>query len=151
VDYRDNTLAEIPAVIEKYPFGAGLATAGAGKSFGGPSNTTINGHPAGAESQYNYVALELGLPGLVLWVAMSVALIALAVRGLRKIADVELRLCLAGVFATIIAFTIMGFVGPTMSSLPFGPYFWFALGIASYWFAGGRQREMRAKSREATA
>jgi hypothetical protein len=35
----------------------------------------------------------------------------------------------------------MGFTGPTMSSLPFGPFFWFAAGVASYWFAGGLQRQ----------
>lgn len=134
VSYRQATIAQIPAVIEKYPLGAGLAIAGAGKSFGGNSPAIIDGHTASAESQYNYVTLELGLPGLVLWVALSVTIIALAVRGLRRIGDVELRLYLAGVFATVIAFTIMGFVGPTMSSLPFGPYFWFALGIAAYWF-----------------
>ena len=137
VDYRDDTLAQIPSVIEKYPFGAGLAVAGAGKNFGGPSTATIDGHAASAESQYNYVALELGLPGLLFWIALSVTMISLAVRGLRRIGDVELRLCLAAVFAAIVAFTIMGFVGPTMSNLPFGPYFWFALGIAAYWFAGG--------------
>jgi hypothetical protein len=134
VSYRQATLAQIPAVIEKYPLGAGLAVAGAGRSFGGTNPPIIDGHTASAESQYNYVTLELGLPGLILWVALSVTLIALAVTGLRRIGDLELRLLLAGVFATVIAFTIMGFVGPTMSNLPFGPYFWFALGVAAYWF-----------------
>jgi hypothetical protein len=134
VGYREATLAQIPAVIEKYPLGAGLAVAGAGKSFGGTSTPTVDGRAASAESQYNYVALELGLPGLIFWVALSITMIGLAVRGLRRIGDVELRLYLAGVFAAVIAFTIMGFVGPTMSNLPFGPYFWFALGIAAYWF-----------------
>jgi hypothetical protein len=141
VSYRQDTLAQIPSIIHKYPFGAGLAVAGAGKSFGGQSPATIDGHSASAESQYNYVTLELGLPGLLLWVALSVTIIALAVRGLRRVADVDLRLCLAGIFAAVIAFSIMGFAGPTMSNLPFGPYFWFALGIAAYWFAGGLQRE----------
>jgi len=134
VEYRQATLAQIPAVVEKYPLGAGLAVAGAGRSFGGTNPPIIDGHTASAESQYNYVTLELGLPGLILWVALSVTLIALAVTGLRRIGDLELRLFLAGVFATVIAFTIMGFVGPTMSNLPFGPYFWFALGVAAYWF-----------------
>jgi hypothetical protein len=151
VSYREGTITEIPSVIEKYPFGAGLAVAGAGRTFGGHSDVTIDGHPASAESQYNYVALELGIIGLLFWVAISIAIVSLAIRGLRRIGDVELRLCLAGVFAAVIAFTIMGFVGPTMSNLPFGPYFWFALGIASYWLAGGRQREKRQQRREATA
>ncbi len=141
VNYREKDLAQIPTDIKNYPFGAGLATAGAGRFFGGGSIATIEGRLASAESQYNYVTLELGLPGLLLWIALSVKVIVLGVRRLRRIGDVEVRLSLAGVFATVIAFTIMGFAGPTMSSLPFGPYFWFAVGIASYWFAGGLQRQ----------
>ncbi len=149
VDYRKATIVQIPTVIEKYPFGAGLAIAGAGKSFGGESPAIIDGHTASAESQYNYVTLELGLAGLALWVALSATVIALAVRGLRRIGDVELRLYLAGVFATVIAFTIMGFVGPTMSSLPFGPYFWFAIGVAAYWFKSNPEQGRRQR-RQAT-
>jgi hypothetical protein len=141
VNYRENTLAEIPDVIAKYPFGAGLSIAGAGATFGGSSGVTVNGHKASAESQYNYVALELGLPGLILWISMSVAVIALVVRRLRHVGDVELRLSIAAVFAGFIAFTIMGFVGATMSNLPFGPFFWFALGVAAYWLGGGLERE----------
>jgi len=150
VAYREKDLAQIPTDIKNYPFGAGLSIAGAGAGFGGSAGATIEGQRANAESQYNYVTLELGLPGLLLWVALSVRVIVLVVRRMRRIGDVELRLSLAGVFAVIIAFTIMGFVAPTMSSLPFGPYFWFAVGIASYWFAGGLQRQQTVL-REITA
>ena len=136
VNYREKTLAQIPSDIKNYPFGAGLSIAGAGAGFGGNPGAVIEGQHASAESQYNYVTLELGLPGLLLWISLSISVIVLAIRGLRHIADLELRLSLAAVFAVVIAYTVMGFVGPTMSSLPFGPYFWFALGIASYWFAG---------------
>ena len=138
VQYREGDLSQIPSDIKNYPFGAGLATAGAARSFGGHSNAKFEGHAASAESQYNYVTLELGLFGLLLWVALSVKLIVLVVRRLRNIGDIELRLSLAGVFATLIAFTIMGFAGPSMSNLPFGPYFWFAAGIASYWFGSSK-------------
>jgi hypothetical protein len=141
VNYREGTLAEIPEVIRQYPFGAGLSVVGAGATFGGRSPVTIDGHAVSAESQYNYVTVELGLPGLLLWCALSISVISLAVSRLRRIGDVELRLYLAAVFATIIAFTVMGLVGPTMSSLPFGPFFWFAVGIAAYWFVEVPRRE----------
>ncbi len=140
-EYRFKDFSQIPSDISHYPFGAGLSIAGAGASFGGDYGAQVNGQRASAESQYNYVTLELGLPGLLLWIALSIKLISLAVRGRRRIADSELRLYLAAVFAALIAFTIMGLAGPTMSSLPFGPYFWFVVGIASYWFAGGLQRQ----------
>jgi len=136
VNYREGTLAQIPTDIKHYPFGGGLGTLGAARAFGGNAVPIIEGHDASGESQYNYVTLELGLPGLLLWIALSIKLIVLVVRRLRRVGDIELRLSLAGVFAAVIAFTIMGFVGATMSDLPYGPFFWFAVGIAAYWFAG---------------
>ncbi len=136
VNYREKTLAQIPKDIENYPFGAGLAAVGAGRFFGGSPTVTTEGGALDAESQYNFVTLELGLPGLLLWISLSISLIVLVVRRLRRVGDIELRISLAAVFAAVIAFTMMGFAGPTMSSLPFGPFFWFALGIAAYWFAG---------------
>ncbi len=136
VNYREADLAQILPDIKAYPFGAGLATAGAARSFGGGPVATIGGRSVSAESQYNYVTLELGLPGLILWIALSVKLGVLVVRRLRRVGDIELRLSLAAVFATVLAFTTMGFAGPTMSNLPYGPFFWFAVGTAAYWFAG---------------
>ena len=142
VNYREKTLEQIPKDIANAPFGAGLATVGAAATFGGTQGALIEGHRASAESQYNFVVVELGVIGLLLWIALSVHLIALAVRRLPRIEDLELRLYLAAVFATVVAFTIIGFVGPTMSDLPFGPFFWFSVGIAAYWFVE-RPRSMR--------
>lgn len=150
VGYREGTLAEIPKVIAKYPLGAGLSIAGAGAHFGGPGGAVIDGHYASAESQYNYVSLELGAFGLLFWIVLTLTVILIAVRGLRRIGDIELRLSVAAVFATFIAFSVMGFAGPMTSNLPFGPYFWFAIGVASYWFAGGLQRQLGG-GREAVA
>jgi hypothetical protein len=140
-DTKTTSLTHIPALLEAAPLGVGLATTGAASGFGGKENNALEGHGVSAETEYNFVADELGLPGLLLWVAFSIRLLVLALRRLRGVADVELRIYLAAVFATLIAFTIMGFSGPTMSSAAFGPFFWTAAGIAAYWFAGpGRTR-----------
>jgi hypothetical protein len=136
VNYREKTLLQIPKDIASAPFGVGLATVGAAAGFGEHAKVEIEGQGASGESQYNYVTLELGLPGLLLWIALSIRLIVLGVRGVRRVGDSELRLSLAAVFAAVIAFTLVGLAGPTMASPPFGPYFWFAAGIAAYWFAG---------------
>ncbi len=66
--------------------------------------------------------------------AFSLRLIVLAVRGLGGVPDLELRIALAAVTATLIAFTLMGFSGPTMASATFGAFFWFTAGTAAYWF-----------------
>jgi len=136
VSYREKALAQIPADIAHAPFGAGLATVGAAAYFGGQDRAIIEGHSASGESQYNFVTLELGLPGLLLWIALSVKLLVFGARRLRRIADLELRISLVAVFAALFAMAMMGFAGPTMSRPPSGPYFWFAAGIFAYWFAG---------------
>lgn len=146
VNYRERTLLQIPKDITNAPFGVGLATVGAAAGFGESAHAEIEGQGASAESQYNYLTLELGLPGLLLWIALSVQLIVLGVRKLWSESDRELRLDLAVVLATIIAFALIGLAGPTTSGLPFGPYFWFAAGIFAYWCASPRRAADRAPS-----
>jgi hypothetical protein len=142
-DSKVTTLAHLPAQLETAPFGVGLGTVGAASGFGGKVTELIDGHGVSSETQYNFVADELGIVGLVLWIAFSLSVILLVVRRLRSVADLELRLDLAAVFATFIAFTIMGLSGPTMTSAAFGPFFWGAAGIAAYWLTG-RGRRFRA-------
>lgn len=129
-------LSQIPTDIANAPFGVGLGTYGAAAGFGGKQKVEIEGRGVSGESAYNLVALELGLPGLLLWVGLSLNVILLALRRLRRIADVELRLYLVAVFAVFVAFTALGFAGPTLAVSPSGAYLWFGLGIAAYWLAG---------------
>jgi O-antigen ligase len=86
------------------------------------------------------VVLELGVVGLLLWIALTIKLAALALRRLGRVEDGELQVDLAAVFAGLLALTVMGFSGPTTYTSPAGPAFWFAVGIAAYWLAdrGGR-------------
>lgn len=135
-DTKVTSLATIPKQIERAPFGVGLATVGAAAGFGGKHvEEGLEGHSVSAETEYNFVLDELGLPGLILWVAFSIRLLVLVLRRIGRIADIELRIYLAAVFANVIAFTLMGLSGPTMSSAAFAPFFWFSAGIAVYWFA----------------
>jgi hypothetical protein len=135
-DNKISSLRLIPGELEAAPLGVGLASVGAAGGFGGKNTNLVNGHGVSAETQYNFISDELGLPGLLLWVALTIELLVLGLRGLPRIADVELRIYLSAVFATFIAFTFIGLSGPTMSSAAFGPFFWFTVGIAAYWFAG---------------
>jgi hypothetical protein len=135
--YKAVSLAQIPNDIVNDPFGFGLATAGAASNFGGHTTVTLEGHGHSAETQYNYVTDELGLPGLLLWSALSLSVIWMAVTRLRGVEDAEIRIGLAGVFALI----LMGTNGPVMASAAAGPFYWFAVGIAAYWLVGaGRAR-----------
>jgi hypothetical protein len=135
-DNKASSLKQIPGELGAAPLGLGLASVGAASGFGHKTVGVLNGHGVSAETQYNFIADELGIPGLLLWVGLTVKLIVLGFRRLPGIPDVEMRLYLSAVFATFIAFTFVGLSGPTMSSAALGPYFWFAVGIAAYWFAG---------------
>jgi hypothetical protein len=143
VDTKERTLTQIPSDIANEPFGVGLASVAAATGFGGVNKVTIEEHSASAESQYNSIVLELGAVGLLLWIALTVKLGVLAVRRLRRVADIGLRVDLAAVFAALLALTVMGFSGPTTYTSPAGPVFWFAVGIAAYWFAGPGRAEVR--------
>jgi hypothetical protein len=135
-DKKTSSLTHIPNTIAAAPFGVGLGTVGAAAGFGGKQTELVEGHGVSAETQYNFITDELGLPGLILWVALTIKLITLSLRRLRSVPDIELRLYLAAILSTFIAFTLMGTAGPTMAGAAFGPFFWLSAGIAAYWYAG---------------
>jgi FtsH-binding integral membrane protein len=138
--HKASSWEKIPAFLEKAPFGVGLGTVGAASGFGGRITELVEGHTVSAETQYNFIADELGAPGLLLWLGLSVYVIVLTARRLRHTADGDLAICLAGAMAPFIALTLEGFSGPFTTSAASGPYFWFAIGIAAYWFGTGRYR-----------
>ncbi len=142
--YKEASLKQIPTDISHAPFGFGLATAGAVGGFGGKVKEELEGHGVSAETQYNFVVDELGLPGLLVYTLFLLRLIVLAFARLRWVVDLELQIDLMGVMAPLIAFLFMGIDGPVMASAAAGPYYWFAAGIAAYWLLGpGRALAMR--------
>ncbi len=140
-DGKLKTLQLIPKQIEREPFGAGLGSVGAAAGLGGVATSeSLETHKVDAETQYNFITDELGLPGLLLWVALTLRLLVMGLTGLKRIADAELRIALAALLATLISVTFMGLLGPTMASNAFGPYFWFSAGTFAYWFVTKRPR-----------
>lgn len=134
-DKKIESLSHIPSQLRVAPFGIGLGRAGPAAGFGGKSGK-VAGYQSGVETQYTFEAVELGAPGLILWIGLSVTVLLLAVQRLRLFRDTELRLYLAGVFAVLVAFLLAGVSGPIMDSAACAPFFWFAVGIAAYWFLG---------------
>ncbi len=80
-----------------------------------------------------------GWPGIALFVALNLRLMALAARArIRRIADQTLRLELAALAAPLFGLAVAGFAGPTTASVPPAPYFWFVAGVLSYWLVTAR-------------
>ena len=139
--HKASAWENIPNFLASAPLGVGLGTVGAAGGFGGKITELVEGHGVSAETQYNLVADELGAPGLLAWIALTLFVIALAARGIRHVRDGELAILLAGAFAPFVALTLEGFSGPFITSTASGPYFWLAVGMAAYWFAGPGRRE----------
>jgi hypothetical protein len=132
---------QVPREIRGAPFGGGLGTVGAAAGFGGLQRPHIEGKGAGGAGTFNLLVIETGLPGLLLWVGLSINVLLLPLRRLRVIRDVELRTYLVAVLAAFVAFTAEEFVGPTLEVAPVGTFLWFGAGVAAYWLAGpGRRR-----------
>ena len=143
--YKERSLGLIPHYIASAPFGFGLATAGPAATFGGKNKQELEGHGVTAETQYNYVVDELGLPGLVLFVGIVLCVVFLVAARLPRVRDPDAQIALAAVFAPLFAYAIMGLRGSFTDSSAGGPYFWFALGVAAFWLSSSaRARSARA-------
>jgi hypothetical protein len=140
-DTKTGDLAQIPSQIARAPFGVGLGRLGAAAGFGGKvKEESLEKHSVGGETEYSFVLAELGLPGLLMWIALTIRMIVLMLGGLRHVVDPEIRIYLAALTSTFLAFTMIGFSGPTMESAAFGPFFWGTVGISAYWFVTMRKR-----------
>jgi hypothetical protein len=151
--YKEGARSLLPRELEANPFGVGLGTSGPTSGLGGRSSYVREEYRGiTSETQYNFLANELGVPGVLMWFALSVYLILFVARGMPRVADGELAIILAGTFAPFIGLFVEGFTGAFTVSAVSGPYFWFAIGVAAYWFAGpGRNtslmRPVNASSR----
>lgn len=137
VTHKSAGWLHIPTFLAEDPYGLGLGTTGAVGSFGGKSLAQT---PVSAETQWNFIADELGAPGLVAYVLLSIYIVVLVVRRLPAVPDDDLAILLAGAFAPFVALIFIGFSGPTLNSTADGPLFWFAMGIAAYWLTSAVPR-----------
>jgi O-antigen ligase len=141
---KERNLLQLPGDVAGAPFGSGLGTGGSAGGLGGKQKVTIEGRGVSREGALNLLVIETGAPGMLLWIGLSLNVMALACLRLRRIVDPELRTYLVAVMAAFVAFTAEGFAGPTLAGTPAGVYLWFAAGIAAYWFAGpGYKRSRR--------
>jgi hypothetical protein len=137
-DKKTGDLENLPHQLSVAPFGLGLGTTGAASGFGGNFSEEQAPGTGHGETLYSYLANEVGLPGLILWVSFAVYLILLAFRRVRFIADPELRLLVTGMFSALTAFFLIGVSAPVMGSSAYAAFFWFTAGVAAYWLVPRR-------------
>lgn len=121
----------------RFPLGVGVGSSG-------PAATALNSDTLTApsyntETEWNFLVVEIGLVGLGIYLIINFRLLALALTRIRRIPVPEVRLYLAALAAPLFALLVAGFAGPTTTSVPPAPYFWFVAGVLSYWLIGARR------------
>jgi hypothetical protein len=137
VTARQATLATIPTYIARYPLGAGIGSVGpaGGSSIGGAQGS---GSGLDAESEFTFLLIEAGIPGLAVMLWFTVAMTAVGVR-LRRIADPALQRPLMALVAVWIAIFATWLFGAVTANSPSAPFIWVTGGAFAYWYG-----EMRA-------
>lgn len=152
---RSSTFAATTAYLKEIPFGAGLGLVGPAARPGtsGSSATAVQAPGSGAtggwnaESEFNYLIVESGIPGLLVLLGFQWTLFRTVVTRVRRERDPEVVLLMAGLAAPLFGYFAGWFVGVYTAETPGSAYLWFAAGVLSWWLVT-RQREMRLRSPE---
>lgn len=126
---RGGSLDKLPAYIQDFPLGAGLGHVGPGSSFG---TTVAREQTLSGETEFNFLVVELGIAGLLVFLVLHMKLLTLSVR-VRKVPDPETRLLLAGCAAPLFGIAASWLTGPISAGTPTSPFLWFTAGVLAFW------------------
>jgi hypothetical protein len=147
VSYRQRTLALIPSYLVDYPLGDGIGNNGPAGASAVGGRTTIH---LDAESEPTFLIAELGIPGLFVFLALTLYAIRMGVE-LRIVADRRLQLALAAITAVSIAMFSTWVVGVDSANSPGSPFIWLSLGTLVYWYEALRRGSLATRSRRLRA
>jgi O-Antigen ligase len=151
---RSGTWAAAPQYMREIPLGAGIGSVGPAAGISDTRPIESRQRQAcqwswsptcgwSAESQFNFLVVEAGIPGLVVFLAFQAALFAAILAGLRRESDPRTAVLLAGMAAPLFGYAVNWLVGINTTSTPNSAYLWLAAGVVSYWLLSRRQRAFR--------
>jgi hypothetical protein len=145
---RQSSIAAIPTYLTRYPLGAGIGTVGpaATSNFGGAAV----GGGLDAESEFTFLLVETGIPGLAVMLAFTFASIKVGLT-LRRVADPRIQRCLMAVTAVLISLVVAWFIGPVTANSPDAPFLWFGSGCLVYWYGELRAGRLPTRTRRLRA
>jgi hypothetical protein len=144
IESRAGTWEEIPQYMREIPFGAGIGSAGPAAGLWDDREVELN-----AESQFNFLLVDAGIPGLAIFLAFQAALFWVIVSGLRRERDPRTVVLLAGVAAPLFGYAVNWLVGVNTTSTPNAAYLWLAAGVISYWLVARHRRAAGRPLRDA--
>lgn len=127
---RPNQLNAIAFAATTYPLGAGLGVAG--PASGTPGGSSLTGK-VNAESEFSFLLLETGVPGVVVVVGFTLLLLGIGISRCRREPDPQARILLAAVICPITGMLVDFYAGPITVGVPDGPFLWFVGGVIAYW------------------
>jgi len=144
--YREERLTSLqlfPRYAKSYPLGAGLASVGpSAAALATDSSELLDSEPLDSENEFNFLIVELGIPGLIAFLAFTVVVTVLGVLRIRALPEYRDRIFLAAILAPMFGVIALYFAGPFTATVPSGPYLWAAAGIVAGWLFGRRQPEV---------
>jgi hypothetical protein len=126
-EYRAPVLALIPQYAGDFPLGAGLGSVGPAGS-----RATIQ-KGLNSESTPTFLLIELGLPGFVLVLGGTAALLLLIVTRVPRLPDLETKILLAGAAAGFVALVSTFIAGIGTAATPNSAYLWAVAGVLVRW------------------
>jgi hypothetical protein len=126
---RSGTWATTQSYMAQIPFGAGLGKVGPAAAKAGGAHTSFN-----AESEFNFLIVEAGIPALLVFIGFQVALCSTTLKGLRHERDPHTVLLMAALAAPLFGYAVNWSFGVMTTSPPSAPYLWLAAGAISWWF-----------------
>jgi hypothetical protein len=139
---RSGSLSLIPTYLARYPLGAGLGKVGpAASSIGGTSGEELDG-----ETEFNFLIVETGIPGLLVMIVMWHAVVRAGL-SLRRVADPSLQRSLMALTAVVVSLLISWMIATMTANSPSSPFFWATAGALSYWYAETRSGRVRLRPR----
>lgn len=144
-NYRIDDIGLVPQYIRDYPLGAGLGTLGPASTLREGEQSKLSG-----ETNFSFLIVELGIPGMVLLLAFSLRVLWLAATRIRRIPDSETRLLLAGLAAPLVGILVAWISGPALATPPYAPYFWVASGALSFWLLTPQRAQSALRSKRSS-
>jgi O-antigen ligase len=145
---RGHSVSAFGGLASGHPLGVGIGTSGPAARVQQTADRTVYN----TETEWNFLIVETGIAGLVVYVALLLRMAWLAFTRIRRIDDHALRLQLAALAAPVVGMLLSGFSGATSASVPTAPYLWIVAGMLAYWLITTQRGEpdrMKAMCAEA--
>ena len=129
-EYRRGTLAKVPDYATSFPWRRNRDVWAGRRN---PPSCFVRPAECGERADLFSVDRTRSAWAACSFNEINLSLLALSLRGIRRVEDHELRLLLAAVAAPLFALFVTGVAGITTATSPGAPYLWAGAGILAYW------------------